>query len=220
MKKFFVNFTNSKLNPIVCGIKVVCSVSLTSAGNNWDCDKRFAFYFSLHDMFRRLAPCSRGGFYKNDKLSNIQQTKYLCPQEKWEWGQRFTKIPEFKKSWPQRGFSSLGQSGRLSPPPLLLTASAHWRFCLSGTCTKTAYYLYVYFVIVVFKLHFQFQTSRHIVHIRYMLIRSFLIQRPSKCLKCLSFDIWPAGITRHAGPQSMTQLGIWPAWQVQKSILH
>ena len=117
--------------------KVVCSVSLTSAGNNWDCDKRFAFYFSLHDMFRRLAPCSRGGFYKNDKLSNIQQTKYLCPQEKWEWGQRFTKIPDFKKSWPQRGFSSLGQSGRLSPPPLLLTGSAHCRFCLSGTCDKT-----------------------------------------------------------------------------------
>ena len=95
----------------------------------------------------------------------------------------------FKESLPQRGFSSLGQSGRLSPPPLLLTASAHWRFCLSGTCTKTAYYLYVYFVIVVFKSHFQFQTSRHIVHIRYMLIRSFLIQRPPKCLKCLSFDI-------------------------------
>ena len=118
--------------------KVVCSVSLTSAGNNWDFDKRFAFYFSLHDMFRRLAPCSRGGFYKNDKLSNIQQTKYLCPQEKWEWGQRFTKIPDFKKSWPQRGFSSLGQSGRLSPPPLLLTGSAHCRFCLSGTCDKTA----------------------------------------------------------------------------------
>ena len=46
--------------------------------------------FSLHDMFRRLAPCSRGGFYKNDKLSNKQQTRYLGPQEKWEWGQRFT----------------------------------------------------------------------------------------------------------------------------------
>ena len=67
-------------------------------------------FLSLRDMFRRLAPCSRGGFYKNDKLSNIQQTKYLCPQEKWEWGQRFTKIPDFKQSWPQRGFSSLANN--------------------------------------------------------------------------------------------------------------
>ena len=73
---------------------VVRSVSLTC--NNWDFDKRFTF-ISLHDMFRRLAPCSRGGFYKNGKLSNVQQT-YLCPQEKWKWGQRFTKIPMFKKN--------------------------------------------------------------------------------------------------------------------------
>ena len=41
----------------------------------------------------------------------------------------------FKRSEPQRGFYSLGQSGHLSPPPApLLLTGACCRFCLSGTC--------------------------------------------------------------------------------------
>ena len=38
--------------------------------------------FSPHNMFRRLAPCSRGGFEMNGKLCNRHQTLYLPPERK------------------------------------------------------------------------------------------------------------------------------------------
>ena len=50
-------------------------------------------------MFRRLAPCSRGGFETNGKLCNRQQTLYL-PPGKWKWRQIFTKTQCFKKLYP------------------------------------------------------------------------------------------------------------------------
>ena len=82
---------------------------------------------------------------------------------------------------------SSGQPMALCTPQTSRVPASEEQFGVSCAFPRRA--LVVYFVIVVFKLHFQFQTSRHIVHIRYMFIRSFLIQRPPKCLKCLSFDI-------------------------------
>ena len=38
-------------------------------------------FISLHDMFRRLAPCSRGGFYKNDNFPTFNRPSISAPMK-------------------------------------------------------------------------------------------------------------------------------------------
>ena len=76
--------------------------------------------FSPHNMFRRLAPCSRGGFETNGKLCNIQQTIYL-PPGKWKLGQIFTKTQCLKNFIPS-GVSPPRGSPAISLPLL----SSNW----------------------------------------------------------------------------------------------
>ena len=60
------------VKPSVYLSKRVLSISLTSSWQNCKLTKDFYIYLS-HNMFRRLASCSRGGLDMTDKT--LQQTK-------------------------------------------------------------------------------------------------------------------------------------------------
>ena len=111
----------------IFSFKRVLSVSLTSSRQSCSFTKSILHLFP-HNMFRRLASCSRGGFDKTDKTS--QQTKVV----EIFWPQK-VKV-ESKDLWIW--FKKLNPTG-VSPPwgspaislPLLIFLWFHCRFCLS-----------------------------------------------------------------------------------------
>ena len=82
--------------------------------------------FSPHNMFRRLAPCSRGGFEMNGKLCNRHQTLYLPPERKS--GGKYLQKHNALKNFIPSGVSPTRGSPAISLPLLF----SNWLVPLPG----------------------------------------------------------------------------------------